>query len=331
MATAFALGVLGIGITKVSLKHILKPRKSRITKTEPPYETLCISAIFAQLAYKSKDDFMTSAATITHQYPTLKNGFERTIFENEEDLEMLDASKEKEEENAEEENEEVKRDCQDTQVFMWIRNGMAYVVFRGTESKGDILANLDVRRSSFTKKSGVLVHRGFSNQFFAIEKKLTEYLSEFRFEYTEITFIGHSLGMACCILASLYYEEYFAREEQCPESPVIHCHGFGGPRVGNKKFASYFAKHTRLKNNTWQIKAFEDIVTMIPFSHRFCHIASPTLYFHNGKMHFTDKRKDNPWYFRPFLILTKMNVLNVTEAHSLDKYIESLFKQCIED
>lgn len=327
MAT-FLLGALGVSVAKVSIKHLLKPRKTRVEKVNPPYEVLCASAIFSRLAYKDVDEFRSSAGELGEKYPSLRRTIDNIIFEKDEDLIFIDGGKKTRESHDENQDEaiknEIKNDCQDTQVFTWIRNGHAYVVFRGTDSKNDVLANLDVRRMNFGEESGVLIHRGFLNQFNAIESDLTALLETHRQEYTQITFIGHSLGMACSTIASIFYEEFFSRGE-CV-GPIIHCHGFGGPRVGNHKFAAYYAEHERLNKNTWQVKDFEDIVPMIPFSHRFCHVPSPTLCLYKGKVRYTNGKKDYPWFTRPFLILTKMNVFNISAAHNLDKYIQSLLK-----
>lgn len=328
---AFAFGLLGVGITKFSIKQIIKPRKKMVVKIDPPYETLCISAILSKLAYKSLTDFRSSAREVTDKYPSLKRQFEKIIFEKDEDLVLFDAAKKTCEDMTL--PDEVKVDCQDTQVFIWLREKNVYVVFRGTDSKNDVLADLDVRRINFGKESGVLIHRGFLNQFNAIESNLTAFLEEHRHEYTHITFTGHSLGMACSIIASIFYEEYFMRvygsmsgSDTPTNIPIIHCHGFGGPRVGNHKFAEYYSRHKRLNDNTWQIKDFEDVVTMIPFSHRFCHVPSPTLSFYKANVRYTNDKKDNPWYIRPLLILTKMNLFNIPAAHSLDKYIKTVLR-----
>lgn len=342
-----SLGILSLGILKESAKYMMRPKRSRITSGNPPYDKLCISAILSRLAYKSRSEFKEATKLVTHKFPSLESSFEQVIFENDTDLVMLDGSKKQ--------NDDGPGTYQDTQAFAWFRNGHAYVVFRGTESKKDILSDIDVRRSKFGKHYGALVHNGFLQQFNAIEDELTAYLESHRKEYTDITFIGHSLGSACAILASLFYAEHFKydcvpseamtidTESSIMDTPsiqimedkneyenkplIIHCHGFGGPRVGNECFAKFFRDHKILSKNTWQIRQFEDVVPMIPLSFRFCHVPTPTLYFHKGKVHFNEQGTDNPWFLRPFILLTKINVFNITKPHDLDNYIESTLFQ----
>ena len=371
-----SLGILSMGVLKESAKFILRPKQSRLVSKSPPYDRLCISAILSRLAYKSRSEFRVASKNVTHKFPSLEMSFEQVIFEKDTDLVMLDASKNVDDSST---------SYHDTQAFIWFRNGHAYVIFRGTDSKNDVLSDIDVRRSKFGKNYGALVHNGFLQQFNAIENDLTAYLKRHRSEYTDITFIGHSLGSACALLAALFYAEYFKCDCLSKETiiknknedddshysdvedygitigdntakvdkqtyrdgdgdgdgdgtikdikdeeikpPVIHCHGFGGPRVGNECFAQYFGDHKILTQNTWQVRQYEDVVTMIPLSFRFCHVPSPTLYFHKGNVEFNESGKDNPWFMRPFALLTKINLFNVTESHNLDKYIESVLEQ----
>jgi len=166
----------------------------------------------------------------------------------------------------------------------------------------------------------ILVHRGFHNQFMAIEDKLTAYVDNEKENVDDIYFIGHSLGMACATLAALYYTHYLNNTKI-----KIHCHSFGGPRVGNKEFINFYAQQTDLIQNTYSVIDYKDPVIHLPFSYNFFHIVSPTIVLgRSGKLELRDGADTTHWLFRPFQILLWIPFPNVIKDHHIDSYIEKL-------
>lgn len=319
------------------LKFVFKPlwhpsyfSKPQDSKHNIPYDKLCVSALLSKMSYESLPAFKEMSRFLITKYPFLKDTYDKIIFEDDTQLHMLDGTKIRNDVlksidmnsiDIDSDTTCMLNDTQDTQLFMWARDRQVFVVFRGTDSKNDILADLDVRYQQFGKEPGVRVHSGFLNQFKAIEPRLTAFLEDRKNTFDKITFIGHSLGMSCALLSSLFYTEYL---DSCVE---IHCHGFGGPRVGNKEFSQFFEKHTHLVKNTWQIRHFGDLIPLLPFSARFHHVASPTLRIYKEKVNFTEDKKDNAWYVRPLLMFSKINLFGIFQAHDIDKYIEIIARQ----
>ena len=80
----------------------------------------------------------------------------------------------------------------DTQAFVWwnAEEKKVYVFFRGTDSKRDMLANLDVR-SWKIKEHGrnVCVHRGFQEQFLAVKDDVKLFLEEHKGRFDHVVFL----------------------------------------------------------------------------------------------------------------------------------------------
>lgn len=168
-----------------------------------------------------------------------------------------------------------------TQAYAWVDQdeATAYLFYRGTDCKRDVLANMDVRHIKLTHGSGARVHRGFLQQFRAVEPRITRFLAQHCSEYSTLVCCGHSLGGALATLAAVFY----AHEEVCKEigtlsglppcSPVpeVRCHTFGSPRVGNAEFSRYFA--SRVPDSAhWRVFDTRDPVERMPFTRRFHHV-----------------------------------------------------------
>ncbi len=89
-----------------------------------------------------------------------------------------------------------------------------FVAFRGTESKGDAITDLDTRRVRWLE--GVTVHRGFLRAFDLLRPQLAPGPAP--------VFCGHSLGGALATIAAAHYG--------CAALVT-----FGCPRVGDARFA----------------------------------------------------------------------------------------------
>lgn len=108
----------------------------------------------------------------------------------------------------------------------------AFLVFRGSESWKDLLADVSVfkRRPKFLQDSECKVHAGFLNQFKACSDKVVEYLARHP-DRSRTIVTGHSLGGAIAMICSVFV----ARGSG--EKPV-QCVTFGSPRVGDRAFAA---------------------------------------------------------------------------------------------
>ena len=112
-------------------------------------------------------------------------------------------------------------DVDGIQGCLYLINGVAWIVFRGTDEPSDWMINLD---SKMTYTRFGAIHYGFD---VALEKVINKIKVPFR--VTEIIVTGHSLGGA---LAALY------ASRQMGLYPTIKLITFGQPRVGNHEFCT---------------------------------------------------------------------------------------------
>jgi len=131
------------------------------------------------------------------------------------------------------------------------------VVFRGT-----VLQDLDswINNMLFPRVSqfpadvnGSSAHYGFLVSIDSIQKNLLDFIAEYP-KNKPIRVTGHSRGGALAILAAMI----LARHGESHRLEVIT---FGSPRVGNDKFASYFAS---LVKKSWRVVNQRDIVPHLP-------------------------------------------------------------------
>ena len=119
----------------------------------------------------------------------------------------------------------------DGNVYVWKKDKKMYVTFRGTNSRMDVLIDLDF--TMFHWKEDIFVHSGFKDQFMSLEKNITMEITE---DIEEIHFSGHSLGCGLSTFATAYYGEKYPNIK-------MFCMTFGGPKVGNAGFVRWFEKH----------------------------------------------------------------------------------------
>lgn len=204
----------------------------------------------------------------------------------------------------------------DSQAYIWCDgDDDIYVVFRGTEHERDIIADLDVRTVSVPEwDQSIRVHAGFYRQFISLKNILWKELQEKEKTAKRIIFCGHSLGAAVATIASLAYAK---------ESPNkrVECYTIGSPRVGNYIFAKEFAKQVA---QYYRVFNKNDPVSMIPFSARFCHINNGICIDDAGVCYSVPK--DEPWYVRPMVSLSDIDVINPIQDHECNTYIDRLQK-----
>ena len=154
-------------------------------------------------------------------------------------------------------------DVDDTQCFIAYSRNNVLISFRGTESLGDWLGNLNV--FSTTKDYGV-VHKGFYNGFAAVKLLLEEELK--RLSPKTILITGHSLGGALATIAAAEWNKFY---------PITGVYTYGQPAVGKGTFSTFFSTH--YSDKFFRFVNDDDIVTRVP----------PT-YQHIGKLFHFDER-----------------------------------------
>jgi endonuclease G len=139
-------------------------------------------------------------------------------------------------------------DIEETQCFISFSASSVLVSFRGTESLGDWLGNLDIFS---TQKEYGAVHEGFYNGFADVKEIIEQELN--RRSLGQIWLTGHSLGGALATVAAAEWNRY----------PISGVYTFGQPAVGKgRKFSTFFS--TNYRNNFFRFVNDDDIVTRIP-------------------------------------------------------------------
>ena len=196
---------------------------------------------------------------------------------------------------------------EDAQAYLWERQGgRLYLCFRGTESRSDVLADLDVRRVHLPR--GVRVHSGFYGQFESligrIEADLTARAAG------RIVVCGHSLGGAVATIAAAHLAAALMD---------VRCYTFGCPRVGNRRFARWFES---LVPDHWRVNNDEDPVPMIPMSLRFVH--TPRHVDFNDAGEYRVRRGDRWFMMRVLNLIRKIDLFSIARDHNCDIYITRL-------
>ena len=139
-------------------------------------------------------------------------------------------------------------DMDDTQCFVATTPEIALVSFRGTESRGDWLRNINV--PGRTRDYGV-VHRGFLGAFQAIESRLRSVLAGMSGKKLILT--GHSLGGAIATVMAAEWQNFM---------PAYWVVTFGQPAVGSGAFRMFFLQ--RYSRNFFRFVNNDDIVSRVP-------------------------------------------------------------------
>jgi len=202
-----------------------------------------------------------------------------------------------------------KTDCQ---LLVTEYKDSLVIVFRGTESKKDIITDLNMLREPLELKDHDVypeVHSGFLNQFMSIKDFIINDVEK----YNNIIFCGHSLGGALATIASLYYYCYFKTKN-------IKCITFGSPRVGDKLFANLFNKHIE---ESIRFVNDNDPVPCFPTTWRFKHVKG--LQWLNEDI---IKKEIRVWRLYRFFKYTFLNLVgygyNALDDHSCNNYIEDI-------
>ena len=140
----------------------------------------------------------------------------------------------------------------DTQCFVASSPGAVVVAFRGTESTGDWLANLNVFGTS--QPYGV-VHRGFHTGFTVVKSRIQQELR--RLPDRKVVLTGHSLGGALATIAAAEWQGVF---------PIDAIYTYGQPAVGRGDFPAFMRKH--YGDIFYRFVNDDDIVPLVPPGYR---------------------------------------------------------------
>jgi hypothetical protein len=207
-------------------------------------------------------------------------------------------------------------DCQ-VMVGKDIDDETLIVAFRGTESKDDIFTDLKINRVMLPlfrmpDELCPLIHSGFYEQFFSVNKYLEEDIKE----KDKIVFTGHSLGGALATIGSLYYSFQYPEKD-------ISCVTFGSPRVGDDRFAYYFNDRV---TNSYRYVNDNDPVPCLPTRWRFKHVDG--LQWLNQDV---VQEEIQVWRFYRFVKNTLLSIIgygyNALDDHKCDNYVDDL--KCI--
>jgi predicted lipase len=212
---------------------------------------------------------------------------------------------------------------EDTQVYIFKQKQAIYISFRGTSSLLDFTANVDIQRyclyhhCSVPVPKHVTIHKGFYEQYRAIEDHLFSIIDETSQQQDthplQIVFCGHSLGGALAQIAAAHV----ASHPSFKNIANISCITFGGPRVGNKAFASWFST---MVPHHYRIVHKHDPIPNVPVLPFWQHTKGVCLYFTN-RQNISIRTRDTIWYKRIFSFI-KYTFHWSLENHAIDVYVQ---------
>jgi endonuclease G len=138
----------------------------------------------------------------------------------------------------------------DTQGFIAIAGDVVLIAFRGTESIGDWLGNIDVLPTARPYGS---VHRGFLNAYLLVEQEVLAAIQQIAPANPRLWITGHSLGGALATIAAA---------ELRPRLLASGIHTFGQPRLGAAALTSFFLEN--FPDRFMRFVNDDDIVTRVP-------------------------------------------------------------------
>jgi triacylglycerol lipase len=204
----------------------------------------------------------------------------------------------------------------DVNLYIFKKNNVIYIVFRGTSSSKDVLIDLKLNFKKILNPY-VNVHTGFYDQFFSIYDKIYENITD---EITVINILGHSLGGGVATIASALIANYFINNNNKKE---VNCYVFGCPRVGDSKFKKLFNDSV---DNHYNYCFYNDIIGMVPINYKYQHACNFYKIRKNGVIVLC---KDDMWYKRFFTILFNVKCYKPFSNHSLDSYLEHFISKNI--
>ncbi|OAD70653.1 hypothetical protein PHYBLDRAFT_24312 [Phycomyces blakesleeanus NRRL 1555(-)] len=118
------------------------------------------------------------------------------------------------------------------------------LVFRGTSSLENFVADFEFIAQSYPPVSGAKVHTGFYNSYLEVQNIVVSSMIDQITKYSgyKVTVSGHSLGGAVAVISAM---DLYQRDTRFTSSNLV-VYTFGSPRIGNKEFA-YYAAGTGIK------------------------------------------------------------------------------------
>lgn len=135
-------------------------------------------------------------------------------------------------------------------AYVWRETHTLYMTFRGTITKDDMIANIDIRTHNL--KDNIKIHHGFYKQFISVESSIKDCI-DMNSNVTNVHIVGHSRGGSIGNIASVYFAELYPHLK-------FSCHTFGSPRVGNREFINWFSTH--VKDHIRVVNKFDPITTL---------------------------------------------------------------------
>lgn len=206
----------------------------------------------------------------------------------------------------------------DAQAYMWLINKKMYVCFRGTESRRDMLTNIDIIPETFGTPH-IKAHSGFVEQLESVKDTIISQLENHALKYDTIMCCGHSLGGALATLAAPMFAERFAGTH------AVKCYTIGAPRVGNWNFCKWF--HSTVKEY-YRVVNEHDPVPMVPLGFMYTHVDNVVCYSDDTGT-FVLRKGDTPWYLRLFRSLPKIKLTGIIKEHDCNMYISRLTRSSV--
>lgn len=121
---------------------------------------------------------------------------------------------------------------QKTQAWVFSADSELVVAFRGSDSLGDLLTNLQMIPVPFFDDMSCIVHSGYMDHYKAVRHTVLQHVEEYvkmRGKKT-VTICGHSMGGVCACLCALDVFKYVDNDVN------VSCYTYGAPPGGNARF-----------------------------------------------------------------------------------------------
>jgi hypothetical protein len=139
--------------------------------------------------------------------------------------------------------------------------GRLIVAFRGTQTAGDWLDDLDFVSEAYRPiAGGGTVHQGFQHVYYAVRDNVLRLVREHCGSIREVLVTGHSLGAALAALALPDIVNVLRGQSGVPSDLKITLYNLASPRVGHADFKSFF----NARFSCWRIANTWDLVPNVP-------------------------------------------------------------------
>ena len=190
-----------------------------------------------------------------------------------------------------------------------------WLVFRGTGSRKEWRANLDVEQVSFKPALAdtILVHKGFYDIYMEVRDTLMQAIEPYLLLPIPIYVTGHSMGAALAAMATLELAQMLRAQTRAAPHVTLHTYTFAPPRVGNDAFRQALVDedvlHGGAVHSFFQIINIDDIVFSLPLA------VTPNV-----------KAADSPWQYKHMgtLLYFSENWGSWKTNHTLPIYIANL-------